>query len=287
MAKEKIIFEKDVPFTTSGTETGFKVKKKLYSGKSDFQRIAAFDLVEYGRSLFLDGIIQTTEADEFIYHEMLCHPPLFLHPKAEKVLILGGGDGGALKEVLKQKNVKEVWMVDIDKQVVEISKKYLPSISRGAFKDKRLKLFFEDARQFVPRYMNFFDVIILDLPDPGGAARNLIVHKFYSDVKSALKKNGITSLQVGSLTIQSKLIHTVYKRLGKIFKFVQLQRACVPSYQSGEYIFAIASDWNFLGVSKNNLNDIFETARLDVKYWSPEMYLASITMPLYLKSRLK
>lgn len=290
MQKQKRIyyFEKEVPFEKSDTKIGFRVQKKLYSGKSQFQKIEVLDLYTHRKTLVLDGIIQTTEQDEFIYHEMLCQVPMFLHSSPHNVLIVGGGDGGSLEEVLKHPLVKKVVMVEIDDKVVEISRKYLFSISKNAFQDKRATLIIGDGKKFIKNHKNEFDIIILDLSDPTGPAKKLISLSFYTDCKKALKKNGIISIQSGSLTTQPKLVSIIFKRLSKIFSYVRVRKANVPSYQAGEYTFTIASDFNFSRVSQSVLLKKFKHAdKMNLKYWSPEIHFASSVLPAYLQQELK
>jgi len=284
--KEIYFFEGDVPFDTMEVKIGFRVRKKLYSGKSPYQKIDVFNLFNYGKTLFLDTILQTTEKDEFIYHEMLCQIPMFLHLSPKSVLIVGGGDGGSLEEVLKHKSVKKVIMVEIDGKVVEVSRKYLPSIAKNAFQDKRTTLIIGDGKKFIENHKNEFDVIILDLSDPGGPAKDLISLSFYRNVKKALKKNGIVSVQSGSFTTQSSLVSTIFTRLDKIFSHVEVRRAVVPSYQAGEFAFILASDFNFPKISQNVLAKKFGKAgRMNLKYWSPEIHWASSILPSYLKEQ--
>lgn len=287
MKKRKIIFSGKVPFDESKVVIGYEVKKKLYSGKSAYQKIDVLDLEFYGRALFLDDILQTALQDEFIYHEMLCQAPLFLHPSAKKVLIIGGADGGALEEVLKHAFVKEVWMVEIDKKAVEVSRKYLPSISKNAFLDKRTHLVIGDGKKFVKEYKGLFDIIIMDLSDPGGPAQDLISKKFYQDVKRILKKGGIISVQSGSLSAQPKLVALIKKRLESIFRFVSVRCAVVPAYEEGLFTFTMASDFNFLKVPRSVLVKKFKSAKkMNLKYWSPDIAAASAILPRYVKDFL-
>lgn len=290
MSKEKktYLFEGAVPFEKPDIKVGFRVRKRLYSGRSPFQKVEVFDLYTYGNTLVLDNIIQTSENDEFIYHEMLCQAPLFVHPNPQRVLIVGGGDGGALEEVLKHRSVKKATMVEIDGKVVEISKKYLPSISKNAFQDKRATLIIGDGKKFIKDHQNEFDVIILDLSDPEGPAKDLISPSFYRDCKKALKGNGIVSVQSGSFTTQPKLVSIIVKRLQKVFSHVELRRANVPTYEAGIYTFTMASDFNFKKVSQSALTKKFRQAgRMKLKYWSPNIHWASSILPAYLKQELK
>ena len=287
MNKQNIVFVADIPFDEAKMVIGYEVKKKLYSGESAYQEIDVFDLGFYGKALFLDGILQTTLKDEFIYHEMLCQTPLFLHSSPKRVLIIGGADGGALEEVLKHSSVKEAWMVEIDKKAIDISRKYLPSISKNAFSDKRTHLVIEDGKKFVKEYKGLFDIIIMDLSDPGGPAQKLISMKFYKDVKRILKKGGIISIQSGSLSSQPKLVALIKKRLENIFRFVSVRTAVVPSYQEGLFTFTMASDFNFKKVSESLLEKKFKKAKkMNLKYWSPSVAVASVILPRYIKDFL-
>jgi spermidine synthase len=287
MKKSEYFFEGVVPFEQPAMKVGFRIRKKLYEGKSRFQKIKVFNLYTYGNTLMLDDIVQTTVNDEFIYHEMLCQVPMFTHPSPKNVLIIGGGDGGALEEVLKHRLVKKAVMVEIDGKVIEISKKYLPSISKNAFKDKRTTLIIGDGKKYIEDHEKEFDVVILDLSDPDGPAKDLISLSFYGSVKKALKKNGIVSLQSGSFTTQPGLVSTIFKRLQKIFSYVEVRRAGVPAYQAGEYSFTLASDYNFTIVSQKTLEKKFNRAKhMNLQYWSPDIHVASAILPKYLKTSL-
>lgn len=286
---KQYVFEvaQDVPYDITGVQIGYQVRKKLYEGKSAFQKLEVYNLVFFGRTLFLDGVLQTTEQDEFIYHEALCQAPLFVHPSPQKVLIIGGGDGGSLEEVLKHREVKEAWMVEIDKKVVDVSKKYLSSISKKAFGDKRAHLLFEDGKEFVKKHKNEFDIIILDLSDPGGPAEQLISEKFYQDVRRALRKGGVVSVQSGSLTTQAKLVRLIQKRLKKVFRYVLVRGVCVPAYQAGVYSFTMASNFPFPNVSNQVLERKYRKAsQMNLQYWSPGMHAASAVLPRYLQEKL-
>jgi len=284
--KNQWFFEENVPYDVSRIKIGIEVKRKLYSGRSRYQKIEFYDTYFFGRILVLDGILQTSEKDEFIYHEMLCQNPLFLHKNPQRVLIVGGGDGGALEEILKHK-VKEVQMVEIDEKVIELSKKYLPSISKGAFNDRRTKLFIEDGKKFIKRNVNCFDVIILDLSDPGGPAKDLISLNFYKNVKRALRKNGIVSIQSGSLSYQAKLVSLIFNRVNRIFPSVKIHRSVIPSYQAGEYSFIVGSKFNLKKISPLVLQSKFKKAKLKLSYWNPEMHFASSVLPKYLKDKIR
>ena len=257
----------------------FLIDKLVFKGKSPYQEILIFDNPIYGRIFVLDGIVQLSEADEYIYHEMISHPILFSHPNPKKVLIIGGGDGGALREVLKHP-VDEVYLVDIDKKVIEISKKYLPFVSRGAFKDKRLKLFIGDGLKFIKKFKDYFDIVIVDSNDPVGPSLTLYSSNFYKEVFKSLKKEGIMVAQVGSFLDFENLVKKTFFKLKKFFSSAQIFKLTMPSYHCGEYSFIGASN-------KVNLNKIdfkrikkrFDRLNIQTKYYSPEIHLASMAIP--------
>ncbi len=281
--KNQWLFEGWVPYDVSEIEIATKVKEKLYWGKSFFQKIDIYDTYTYGRVLVLDKVIQTAEKDEFIYHEMLCQAPLFLHKAPKKVLIIGGGDGGSLREVLKHK-IENVSLVEIDKKVIELCKKYLPKISKGAFQNKKTQIIIEDGKKYVAKYKDFFDIIIIDLSDPGGPSEDLISLPFYKKVKRALKRDGIISLQSGSFTYQTRLVKKIFNRIKKLFPYLEIRRAVIPSYQDGEYSFIVASKINLNKISFKDIEKKHKKLKLDLKYYYPEMHFASKVLPKYLKT---
>ncbi len=285
--KNNLLFETaNIPYDTSGTESVLRVKKRLYSSRSSYQKIEIFDTFDFGKILVLDGIFQTSEKDEFIYHEMLCHLPMLYRQNPKKVLIIGGGDGGALEEILKHP-VEKVWLVEIDKKVIDVSQKYLPLISKGAFKDKRVEVVIGDGLSFVKKYKNFFDIIILDLSDPWGPAKKLISLKFYQDVKKALKKDGIISVQSGCLFYQIKLVSIIFERLKKIFPSVVIHKAPVFLYGLGELSFTVASGLDLNKINPKDVERKFRKLKLKLKYYRPKIHFASRVLPKYLINDLK
>jgi spermidine synthase len=267
----------------------FLIDKLQFQGKTPYQDVLIFDNAIYGRVVVLDGIIQLSERDEFIYHETISHPILFSHPNPQKILIIGGGDGGVLREVLKHP-VKEVYLVDIDKKAVEIFKKYIPFVSKGSFRDKRAKIFIEDGRKFIKNFQNFFDVVIIDSNDPMGPSLPFFSGKFYKDVAKALKKNGIMVTLIGSFLDFETLIKKTVKKLKTIFPKIQLYRAAIPSYHCGDFCFIGAS--KIIDLKKVNFKKIekrFKTLARSPKlrskfgvvfqHYSPEIHRASMTLP--------
>lgn len=285
--KNQWFFEENIPGILGTITSGVRIKKKIFSGKTPYQKMEIMDTFPFGRILALDGIIQLSQEDEFIYHEMLTHPAMFYHPHPQKVLIIGGGDGGVLREVLKHP-VKEVYLVDIDREIIEISKKYLPFVSRGAFKDKRAKILIEDGIKFVRRSKNFFDVVIVDLTDPSGPSLGLYSKNFYQAIFKTLNKKGVLSVQSGCFFEQFLHLKGIYKRLKKIFPYVKIHKACVPCLQcSNEYSFTIASKINLEKIGFEKIEKRFKKLKLNLKYYSPKIHLASSILPKYLKEKME
>jgi spermidine synthase len=257
------------------------IEKELFAGKSQYQKIEIFATKEFDRILALDGLVQLSTKDEFVYHEMLTHPALFYHQNPKKILIIGGGDGGVLREVVKHP-VKEIFLVDIDKKVIEVSKKYLPSVSKGAFNDKRLKVFNEDALNFVKKYKNYFDIIIDDLTDPVGISRALWTTKFYRNISRALKENGLAAFQTAYL--KEKFAKRARKKLKKIFPFFKVHKAFVGCFPFDEHTFSFGSKKiNFDRVRRGTREKKYKKLKIKTKYYSPEIHFASTIFPKYLK----
>ncbi|MBU4298854.1 spermidine synthase [Patescibacteria group bacterium] len=231
-------FEDFIPSEPKTSVWGFQIEKEIYSGKSKFQEIEVLGTKEFGRVLVLDGLVQLSTKHEFVYHETLVRPAFLYHRKPEKVLIIGGGDGGSLREVVKHP-VKEIFLCDIDKKVIEVSKKYLPSVSQGAFNDKRLKIFNEDALNFVKKYKNYFDVIIEDLTDPTGLSFRLWQIGFYKDISRTLKENGVAAFQSGYLN--EKFAKKARKNIKEIFLFFKAHKAFVGCFPFDEHTFSFGS----------------------------------------------
>lgn len=209
---------------TEDLEITCRIVKTLHIEKTKYQELALIETPQFGRMLVLDGAIQTTEKDEFVYHEMITHVPLFTHPNPENVLVIGGGDGGTIREILKHSSVNKAVLVEIDERVVEISKKFLPTIS-NALDDPRAKVVIEDGIKYVKENKNQFDVIIIDSTDPVGPAVGLFAVDFYRAVHEALRDGGIIVAQTESPFYNQELISKVYKNIRSIFpitRFISL-----------------------------------------------------------------
>ncbi|RMA97562.1 polyamine aminopropyltransferase [Hydrogenothermus marinus] len=230
-------------FTEYQTENvGLTLKvRQLKNVHSKYQNIYLFENQDFGKVLVLDGAIQTTEKDEFMYHEMLVHPALVKHKNPEKVLVIGGGDGGSVREILKHPSIKQVDLCEIDEEVILISEKNLPNIS-GKLRDDKVKIYIEDGNEFLNERKNYYDVIIMDSSDPIGPAEVLFKSSFYDKVKEALKEDGIMVAQTESPFLQEKFFKNAVKEIKKSFKYFGVYTGFVPSYPAGMWSYTMASD---------------------------------------------
>ncbi|MCK5533486.1 polyamine aminopropyltransferase [bacterium] len=231
---------------SKGEEHRHRIIKNVVTKTTKFQAALIADTYSFGRCLILDGEVQSAEVDEFIYHEALVHPAMLSHPNPEKVLIMGGGEGATLREVLKYKSVKEVFMLDIDGEVVDFCKKYLYSWHKGAFSDSRAKIIIDDARKYIIQTKEKFDVIISDLPCPikKGPACLLYTKEFYQIVASKLKSNGVLVIQSGSMSLtQIELCSLIYSTVKKVFPIRKVYSEFIPSFDV---------PWAFIIATKKN-----------------------------------
>jgi len=222
-------------------EHATRASKLLYEKKSHYQLIQIYETNIYGKMLVLDGAVQTTEKDQHYYHEMIVDLPLLLLGCCQKALIIGGGDGGALRAALEH-NIEEAWLVELDEEVIKVSQNYLPEISRGAFNDSRTRIVVMDGFLFLKDKQDFFDLIVVDSPDPVGEAEKLYSDEFYSLLKRALKNGGAVAGQAGSPWLQPALCHTIKKGLEKHFKYVNFYAGFVPSYPGTYWLYYLATD---------------------------------------------
>ncbi len=258
---------------------GLSMDRILYRDTSDLQDLVIFDNARFGRVMCLDGVVQTTEGDEFVYHEMMAHVPILAHGTARAVLIIGGGDGGMAREVLKHSN-KLVTMVEIDGAVVDFCKEHLPNHSAGAFDNPRLDLIIADGAKFVKETERRFDVILVDSTDPIGPGAVLFTAEFYADCKRCLTPGGVVVTQNGVPFVQPEEVTNSYRRLGESFTDVHFYRAAVPTYQGGDMAFGWASDNAQLRqVSISELTHRYQASRIETRYVTPELHAASFALP--------
>lgn len=261
----------------------FRVDKVLFEQKTDQWHLIIFENSTFGRVMALDGIIQTTSRDEFIYHEMLTHVPLLAHGHAQNVLIIGGGDGGMLREVCKHQNLESITMVEIDRAVVDMCQTYLPEHSAGAFDDPRVHLVIDDGAHFVSQCQQQFDVIISDCTDPVGPGEVLFSSDFYAGCQRCLKPGGIMVAQNGVPFMQPDEVTTTAARLGHYFQDCRFYGAAVPTYVGGIMTFAWATQEPMLKeIEYNRLAERFARADLNTRYYTPAIHQASFALPRYL-----
>ncbi len=265
---------------------GLRAENILYESKTEHQHLVLFENSKFGKVLTLDTVLQTTSRDEFIYHEMLTHVPVLAHGAVRRVLIIGGGDGGMLEEVLKHRMVETVTMVEIDAAVIEFSKKYLPEICKGAFEDPRTDLVIGDGYAFVGQEGPKYDLIIVDSTDPIGPGEVLFTQEFYRRCHACLNEGGILVTQNGVPFMQASELQQTVGFLRPIFADVSCYLASVPTYVGGPMAFGWASDNPALrAVSAEKLDVRFRSANLDTQYYTPAVHKAAFALPGYV-SRL-
>lgn len=264
---------------TEGYSVNWKFIKTLYADRSDYQHIAVIDTLEFGRALILDGVVQTTEKDEFIYHEMIVHPVMMSHPEPQKVLVIGGGDGGAIREAIKYKSVKQADLVEIDDKVIWASREFLPEVS-CALSDKKVRILVEDGLQFIKNKQAYYDVIFIDSSDPVGPAKGLFSREFYSDAYNALKEDGIMVAQTESPTFNKNLLADVHKALSGMFPITKTYLTAIATYIGGFWTFTIGSK-HYDPATTNPDSSMVNSFNL--KYYNEEIHRASFVLPNYIK----
>ncbi len=258
-----------------------KIKRTMVHEQTDFQELAMIETEEYGNMLVLDGMVMTTEKDEFVYHEMVAHPALFTHPNPENVLVVGGGDGGVIREVLKHSQVKKAVLVDIDGKVIEYSKQYLPSIA-GQLNDPRVEVIVNDGFMHIHDHKNTYDVIMVDSTEPVGPAVNLFTKGFYQGIHDALKEDGIFVAQTDNPWFKADLIRSVNRDVKEVFDIVRVYVANIPTYPSGLWTFTMGSKkYDPLAVDESGIPE------LDTQYYSPRLHKAAFALPKFVEDLTK
>jgi spermidine synthase len=258
-----------------------EVKKSLYHGESDYQTLDILDTHEFGKVFLLDGVVMLSERDEFVYHEMLVHVPLYTHPAPRRILVIGGGDGGTVREVLKHATVENVTLVEIDQLVVEVSLEHLSDIS-GGLRDNRVKIFYEDGVHFVNRAEpSCYDVILVDSTDPVGPAQDLFTKDFFHACHQALGENGVFASQSESPFYHLPFMVDLRRRIKGDFARTAFYLASVTTYPSG--------NWSFLMGTKDDRHLPYRRGKFDLstRYYTPQIHLASFALPRFLAEALE
>ena len=270
-----------------GYAQSFEVTRVLFQEITDHQDLVIFETPIFGRVMALDNIVQVTTKDEFIYHEMMTHVPLFAKGDATKVLIIGGGDGGILREVLRHKSVEQATMVEIDGSVVDLCQEHFPEISDGAFDDPRTNLIIDDGVKFVAETEQRFDAIIVDSTDPIGPGEVLFTESFYAQCHRCLKQGGVLVTQNGVPFFQGSEVVDTNQRMGKSFKDNGFYTAVVPTYIGGFMTLGWGcDDTDVRNVSVDVLKDRFQKANIQTRYYTPEMHKAAFALPPFISDLL-
>ncbi len=262
------------------------IDQQLYCAQSAFQRIDVFDTSEFGRMLVLDGILMLTEKDEFIYHEMITHVPLAVHPAAKNVLVIGGGDGGAVRELCRYDAIAHIDLVEIDEDVVSVCRKYFPKVASG-FSDPRVSIRFEDGLKYIRRCSDAYDVIIVDSTDPFGPGEGLFTKEFYGNCFKALKSDGILVNQHENpfYPDDAAAVKRIHKQIVLSFPLSRLYQAHIPTYPAGHWLFGFSSKqyhpiqhldakrWNALGI--------------ETRYYNTNLHKAAFALPTYVEDLIK
>lgn len=260
----------------------FRVDELLHEVKTDHQHLVIFKNVIFGRVMALDGIVQTTEKDEFIYHEMMSHVPILAHGNVESVLIVGGGDGGMLREVCRHDTVRRVTQVEIDQAVIDMCRRYLPGHSAGAYDDPRAEIVIDDGIHFVRETQQRFDVIISDSTDPIGPGEALFTESFYAACRKCLNPGGILVTQNGVAFHQMDEIRQTGEHLESLFGDWHFYTAAVPSYVGGAMYFAWATDEpRHRRTDIATLRERYRKSGITTRYYNPEIHFSAFALPQY------
>jgi spermidine synthase len=276
--------EAGLPYSDTNVRVSTRVTDVVYDDRSDFGHIQIFDTPFYGRMLTLDGIIQVAEKDEFIYHEMMVTLPAIKHGNPKNILIIGGGDGGAVKQATRIKSAERIVMVEIDQSVVDMCQKYIPSIADGSLNDPRVEIVIADGKDYIKNTTEKFDIVAMDLTDPipEGPAAELYEIPFYQEVKDILSKNGVVSTHCSSLVIQPEEAKTMIPRLRTVFEEVVLHSAVIPTYQLTSFGFLIARPY-YVKQTADDINRGFSNITGDSRYLSRQVFDASSAIPPYME----
>lgn len=270
---------------TENVRFSIKVEKEIHTEQTEFQRIDVLEAKEFGRFFTLDGLMMVTEKDEFIYHDMIVHVPMATNPNIKKVLVIGAGDGGTIRELTRYSTIERIDMVEIDKRVVDICREYFP-ITACKLDEPRVNLFYEDGLKFVRDKNDEYDLIIVDSTDPFGPGEGLFTKEFYGNCYKALKEDGILVNQHESpyYDNDAAAMKDAHEKITKFFPIIRVYQAHIPTYPSGHWLFGFASKkyhpvrdlnaeaWNSLGIK--------------TKYYNIDLHVGCFALPNYVKEML-
>ncbi len=270
---------------TDNVRLSIKVKEHLFTGKSDFQQVDVFDTYEFGRVLTIDGLFMVTQKDEFVYHDMITHVAMATNPQIKNVLVIGGGDGGTVRELVKYKGIEHIDFVEIDELVIKASREYLPFTASG-MDDERVDILVQDGIEFVKGKENVYDLILVDSTDPIGPGEGLFTYEFYENCKNALTENGILINQNESPFYErdAREMKRANKKIKEVFPISEVYQYILPTYPSGYWLFGFASKklhpvrdfkpeaWNSLGIK--------------TKYYNTDIHVGAFALPTYVREML-
>ena len=264
-----------------------QVDRQLYTEQSDFQRIDVFECEEFGRFLTLDGYMMLTERDEFIYHEMMVHVPMaVLGEKIKKVLVIGGGDGGCVRELCRYQHIEHIDLVEIDERVVAVCKEYLPGVA-CSLDDPRVHILYQDGLKYIRRIEDEYDLIIIDSTDPFGPGEGLFTMEFYGNCYKALKEHGVLVNQHESpfYAADAAAMQRAHKRIVECFPISRVYQAHIPTYPSGHWLFGFASK------KYHPVTDFNPTAwtllGLSTRYYNAKLHRSAFSLPTYVEELLR
>ncbi len=276
-------------FTEKHTEhvkLSIEVDKQLYSTQSDFQRIDIFESPEFGRFLTLDGYMMLTEKDEFIYHEMMVHVPMAVHPHVKNVLVIGGGDGGTVRELVRYDSIENIDLVEIDEEVVKACIEYLPQTACG-FQDKRVHTYFEDGLKYIRKFVDTYDLILVDSTDPFGPGEGLFTKEFYGNCYKALKADGIMVNQHESPFYKEDAyaMQRAHKRIVESFPISKVYQMHIPTYPSGHWLFGFASK-KYHPLDDQRVEE-WKALGLKTRYYNEQLHKGAFALPNYVEEMLE
>lgn len=271
---------------TSNVKISIRTDRQLYSAQSDYQRIDVFESPEFGRFVTLDGDIIFSEADEFIYNEMVTHVPMSVHPNVKKVLIIGGGDGGVAREFCRYPEIEEIDVVESDEMFVDVCRQFFPETAKG-FEDPRVKIFYEDGLRFLRDKMNAYDMIVNDSTDPFGHTEGLFTKEFYGSCYKALRDDGIMVYQHGSPFYDEDEVacRSMHRKAYRSFPISRVYQAHIPTCPSGYWLFGFASKkYHPLADFKP---ERFNNRRLETWYYTTNLHMGAFMLPKYVEDLLE
>ena len=270
---------------TSNVKFSMKVDKQIVSLQSDFQRIDVFESYEFGKVLVLDGFLMITEKDEFIYHEMIVHVPMAVNNNIKKVLVIGAGDGGTVRELTRYNTIEQIGMVEIDEKVVEVCIEHIPQTA-CKLTDERVNLYFEDGLKFVRTKHDEYDLIIVDSTDPFGPGEDLFTKEFYGNCFKALKEDGILVNQHESPYYANDAIamQRAHEKIKSVFEVAKIYQVHIPTYPSGHWMFGFAS--KKYDPIKDLKEEAWNSLNIKTRYYNTDLHKGSFAIPNYVKELL-